>query len=137
VPRFNITPKDVKRSKIVKPGWYNALVEDVKEEAAKSGDSNNVVVDMVGQEGDATNVPFRVWFSEKAPGMAIPFIKACGGKIDEDKGGDFEFSAAKGKRVKIKVSTGEYKGKPQNQIDDYAPVMGASVETAAKAPGTF
>lgn len=134
MPKFHITPKDMKRSKIVKPGWYTAIIEEVKEEAAKGGDSNNVVVDFLGQEADALNVPFRVWFSEKAPGIAVPFIKALGGKIDEEKGGDFEFTLAKGKKIKIKVSTGEYLGKPKNQIDDYAPSMG---EAAVVTPGQF
>lgn len=138
--RLNITPKDVKASKIVRPGWYLAKIDEVKEELAKDKESTNIVVDFTGLEGDATGVPFKNWFSEKFPQGAIPFVKATGGRVTEEEGldPDYDFERQVGKTVKIHVITDRGKdgqGKPRNAIDDFAPASAAATEAAPAVAG--
>jgi hypothetical protein len=119
--RFQVTPQDVKRSKVVRPGFYLARVTAVKLEDSKDGQSKNIVIDLEGEEGDAKGVPFRYWVSEKAPGLAVPIIRAFGGKVSEEEGSDFDFEGIKGRSVRIEIITDKYQGRPQNKINDWAP----------------
>lgn len=126
--RFQVSPQDVKRSKIVRPGYYLAKVTKVSLEDAKDGQSKNIVIDLEGQEGDSQGVPFRTWVSEKAPGLAVPIIKAFGGQVSESEGADFDFEAIQGQMVRIEIVTDRYQGRPTNKINDWAP---AAVTSAA------
>ena len=130
--RFQVTPQDVKRSKTVRPGWYIAQVTRVALEDAKDGQSKNIVIDFEGKEGDANGVPFRTWVSEKAPGLAVPIIKAFGGQVSEEQGADFDFDTILNQMVKIEIITDKYQGKPTNKINDYAP---ATIGNAASNAG--
>lgn len=134
--RLGIDAKAVKASKLVRPGWFIVLVEGVKEELAKDKESTNIVVDVVGQEGDADGVPVKTWFSEKFPQGGIPFVRACGGQISEETGvdPDFDWERQVGKRVKAHIITNRGKdgtGKPNNSIDDWAPMAQEAVEEVA------
>jgi len=131
--RFQVSPQDVKRSKSVRPGWYEAEVTGVKVEDAKDGQSKNIVIDLLGKEGDAMNVPFRTWVSEKAPGLAVPIIKAFGGTVSEDEGADFDFETIKGMMVRVEIITEKYQGRPQNKINDWAPAT-LSTARSTKVP---
>ena len=133
--RFQVSPQDVKRSKIVRPGWYLVKVTEVKPEKAKDGQSTNIVVDLEGMEGEAMGVPFRYWISEKAPGLAVPIIKAFGGKVTEDEGSDFDFETIKGKTVRVEIVTDKFQGRPQNKVNDWAPTAFAEPGSAAAAIG--
>ena len=126
--RFQVTPQDVKRSKTVRPGWYLAKVTKVELADAKDGQSKNIVIDLEGLEGDTLGVPFKTWVSEKAPGLAVPIIKAFGGQVSEDTGADFDFDTILGREVKIEVITDKYQGRPTNKINDWAP---ASLNTGS------
>lgn len=126
--RFQVSPQDVKRSKNVRPGWYLAKVTKVELADAKDGQSKNIVIDFEGLEGDAMGVPFKTWVSEKAPGLAVPIIKAFGGAVSEETGADFDFDTIVNQQVKIEVVTDKYQGRPTNKINDYAP---AGVGTGA------
>lgn len=119
--RFQVTPQDVKRSKNVRPGWYLAKVTKVNLEDAKDGQSKNIVIDLEGLEGDAQGVPFKTWVSEKAPGLAVPIIKAFGGQVSEETGADFDFDTIVGAQVRIEIITDKYQGRPTNKINDWAP----------------
>lgn len=119
--RFQVTPQDVKRSKTVRPGWYLATVTKVALEDSKDGQSKNIVIDLLGNEGDAEGVPFKTWVSEKAPGLAVPIIKAFGGQVSEEAGADFDFESIRGKSVRIEIVTDKYQGRPTNKINDWAP----------------
>jgi hypothetical protein len=132
--RMHITPSDVKRSKIIKPGWYHFKINKVVDEPSKAGDSVNTVVDVEGLEGDAAGVPIKIWFSEKAPSFAIPFIKANGGSVSEETGSDYDMATAQGNVVRCKVETQPgLNGRPQNMIADWAPSTGGA-GSATKAP---
>jgi len=133
--QFQVTPQDVKRSKIIRPGYYLCKVTDVKLESAKDGKSNNIVIDLEGLEGDALGVPFRYWDSEKAPGLAVPIIKAFGGAVSEDTGAEFDFSTIKGMQVRVEILTDKYEGRPTNKINDWAPAsVGGSGSPASSVP---
>jgi hypothetical protein len=136
--RFQVTPQDVKRSKIIRPGWYIAKVTKVNLEDAKDGQSKNIVIDLEGKEGDASGVPFKTWVSEKAPGLAVPIIKAFGGAVSETEGADFDFDSILGKDVKIEIVTDKWQGRPTNKINDWAPAtIGASSSAPAVPIGGF
>jgi hypothetical protein len=128
---MNITPKDVKAQKIVRPGWYSAEIKEVKQEMAADKESQNTRVDVEGLDGDCTGVPIPTWFSEKFVQSAIPFVKATGGRVTEEEGidPDYDFEAQIGKKVMIHVVTSRGKtgqDKPRNQIDDWAPLNAAT-----------
>jgi len=129
--RLNITPTDVKAQKLVRPGWYNVKVVEVKEELAKDKESTNIVVDIVGLEGDADGVPVKNWFSEKFPQGGISFVKACGGQVSEETGVDpsFDWERQVGKTVKAHIVTNRGKDgqqPPRNSVDEWAPSAGVA-----------
>lgn len=136
--RFQISPQDVKRSKIVRPGWYLSKVTKVALEDAKDGQSKNIVIDLEGLEGEALGVPFKTWVSEKAPGLAVPIVKAFGGQVSEETGAEFDFDTIQGQQVRIEVITDKYQGRPQNKINDWAPAtVGAAAATGGVPVGGF
>lgn len=136
--RFQISPQDVKRSKVVRPGWYLAKVTKVALEDAKDGQSKNIVIDLEGLEGDSQGVPFRTWVSEKAPGLAVPIVKAFGGSVSEDSGADFDFDTILAQQVRIEIITDKYQGRPTNKINDWAPAtVGAGASTGGVPVGGF
>lgn len=135
--RFQVTPSDVKRSKIVRPGWYLAKVTKVALEDAKDGQSKNVVLDLEGMEGEVMGVPFKTWISEKAPGFAVPVIKAFGGQVSETEGADFDFESCQGKTVRIEIVTDKFQGRPTNKINDWAPTAMVAGQAPAAANTGF
>jgi hypothetical protein len=136
--RLTITPADVKRAKLVPPGWYVSEVSEVKREPNKAGDSVNFVVDFLGKEGAADGAMARVWFTEKAPGFALAFAEAIlGQKIDENTGVDFEFDTAKGRKLKCLWDQSEYEGRKSNTIKDYAPIANATMAAGPAVPSDF
>lgn len=135
--RFQISPQDVKRSKVVRPGWYLSRVVKVALEDAKDGQSKNVVIDLEGKEGDALGVPFRTWVSEKAPGLAVPIVKAFGGQVSEESGADFDFDSIVGADVRIEIITDKYQGRPTNKINDWAPATVGAGSTTGVPVGGF
>lgn len=133
--KFQVTPADVKRSKVLKPGWYLTKVTKVNLEDSKDGQSKNIVVDLEGLEGDSLGVPFKTWISEKAPGLAVPIIKAFGGAVSEDTGADFDFASIQDQTVRVEIITDKYQGRPQNKINDWAPASVGGSATANSSVG--
>jgi hypothetical protein len=123
--RFNVSPADVAQGKLCqKPGWKLLEIVKYAEEPNKAKDATNYVFDFqVREEGVDNNITIRVWFSEKAPGFAVQFLKALGAEEKPDGSMSVDFtSALVGRRINGFISRGEYKGKPTNQIDDYSVV---------------
>ena len=121
--RLNVTPEDMKASKIVKPGWNVLEVTDNVTKPNKEGDAMNVEFSFVGRGGDADGVPFKYWLSEKAPGFSVALLTALGFKLSETEANTVELKDGqfKGKRVKAKIETGTYNNRKQNQISEFAP----------------
>lgn len=124
MPVISVTQKDLLRSKVIKPAWYRAKVERVGEQPAKTDGSTTYPVEaVITQDGDFKGVPLNWTFSEKAPGFAIKFIEACGGKIGPE-GGKFDLGKAAGKELKVYVDNELYEGRMVNRVKDYASLEG-------------
>lgn len=130
MPMINITERDIKRGTIVEPAWYRVKVEDVNEKTAKSGNSQNYVMEGVilmnadnGSEQFAgTPTPNGWLFNEGAIGFAVGFLKACGANVS-GKGGRFELSDSIGKELDIFIENGTWEGRTVNKINHkYRPV---------------
>jgi hypothetical protein len=123
--KLTITPEDLKARLVLDANWYPVAINTVVEEINKKGDANNVIIDMtVLHSGDEDKDKFeqctlRRYFSEKAPGMAINFIVACGGSINEDEGGEFELESAVGKQIEAYVKPRQYEGRMVNDVVDF------------------
>jgi hypothetical protein len=128
MPKLTITPEDLKRSLVCDANWYPTQVTSVVQERNKKGDADNIVIDLtVVSSGDEDRDKFegcvcRVWFSEKAPGIAANFIIACGGSIDPEEGGEFEFAGALNKQMETYIMPRQFEGRMLNNAKDYAPL---------------
>lgn len=124
--KWNVSPADVSRGKLInRPGWYVAEIVKYAEEENKKKDGTNAVFDfrIVSDDKDANNIEIRVWFSEKAPGIAVPFMKALGAEERPDGTMSVDFTPQLvGKRLQVFVRRGEFDGKPKNEISEYAPL---------------
>lgn len=131
---FTITREDMLRSKVLEPGWYKMFIKNVTQEPAGTDGSTNTILDhVVVQDGPFKDVPVRRWFSEKAPGFAVPLLIACGAKVGES-GGTFNMESCKGKTVMAYVENDMYQGRPTNKITDYRPVGGDTSTAPSAAP---
>lgn len=140
--RMNITPNDVKSGKLVRAGWYNVRVENVKQELASDKTSHNTRIDVIGLDGDAAGVPVPTWFNEKFAQGAIPFVRATGGKVTEEDGldPDYDFEVQVGKTVMAHIVTSRGKtgnDKPRNQIDDWAPASSVNSSSQVAEVASF
>ena len=132
--KYNITPEDMARTKLVEPGDYLMEITKIEEKPSKTDGSINTIIHLKGLEGESAGVPLWAQFNEKAPGFAIPFIKALGGNLDPKKGGSFEISneTCKGKKVIGTLVHQEYQGQTRNAIRDFRPA-GTQKPTAVPA----
>ena len=83
---FQISKSDMLRGKEVKPGVYLLTIKSLDQKPSKSDQSSMVIhVHMVFEGGEYNEVPITHYISEKAPGMAVPFLEAVfGQKFPED-----------------------------------------------------
>lgn len=131
--RLQITSKEVKAEKIVKPGWYATKIENPRVEPAKDKESENYIVDAVGMEEDADGVPCRCFFSEKFIQNINPLVRATGEQqgipnpLSEEAGLDpaYDFAKTNGNIVLAQWKTDRGKDgneKARNVIVDWAPL---------------
>jgi len=78
------------RDKLVDPGWYDVLINDVTEAPSKDGGSTNYKVEAtVIRNGDGNEefagVPLQWYFNSKAISFAIGFLAALGVTVEPDK----------------------------------------------------
>ena len=125
---FVVTREDMLRSKTLDPGWYKAKVKRLWQEPSNAGDSTNTWLEMIviagPEQKDKSNVadtPVRRVFSEKAPGMIVPFLKACGAQVGEN-GGNFDLNKCVGRELLFYNETRMWEGKPQNSAVDFKSV---------------
>lgn len=122
---FSISREDMLRSKVVEPGWYNCIIKGVSQEAASTDGSTNTIVDFVVIDGPQKDVPLRRYFSEKAPGFAVNFFKACGAQIGE-QGATFDVEKSIGRKMQVFVKNEEYGGSMRNRVEDFRPMPGSA-----------
>ncbi len=127
--KLTISPQDMKRSVVLDQGWYNVEVTTVTEEDNAKGDAKNIVVDLVGlpsadpDKNKAAGVPLRRYFTEKAPGFAVNFIRACGASVG-DEGGTFDIASSVGRKMQAFVKPRPYEGRMTNDVADFKPLEG-------------
>jgi len=119
--RVSIAPEDVARQRVVTQGatWYPVVVRNIVIELNKAGDANNFVTDFEVDDGPDKGCRARVWFSEKAIGMMIPFLKAVGVDVPNSGLADFDIEPAIGRQVLAFIQVEDYNGKPGNVVKDY------------------
>ena len=111
--RVTFTQEDILRSKLVKPGWYPVLVSKFTEDTAGTDGSALFVYELKIESGSYKDVPLRFQVSEKALGMGIEFVEACGFAVVA--GQPMELEKCLGKHIDAFVQRGEYKFKGNNQ----------------------
>lgn len=111
--RVTFTQQDILRSKLLPPAWYPILVKSYSEEQAGTDGSALHVWELIVEGGPFSNVPIRFQVSEKALGMGIDFLEACGFSITT--GVPVELDKTVGKKIETFIQRGEYKGRGQNQ----------------------
>lgn len=121
---LSITPAEIKRRKICKPGWYHMKCTEYQFDKSKDKESYNHVFDFIGLEGDMKEVPVKIFVPEKYPDMGIGLVEAfLGRKLDENTGlADFDPANIKGSILRAHNAPGkDNKGVLRNQIDEWAP----------------
>ena len=124
--KWNITPEDVAKNRLVDPGWHTCAIKDFTIELAKNKEAHNAVFTFRVHTGPFTGAEKIIYFSEKVPVMMMNLLEALGAKKNED--GSMSANLSKDALVtdppilvKCKFARGEYNGKPQNEITEYAP----------------
>ncbi len=122
--KWNVSKDDVARGQLVKPGWHEAEIVKFEEKLAKDQGSMNANLQFRVTSGDNAGAILFHTFNEKATGFMVPFIEALGGTKNPDGGYSVELSETvlKGKKLRVNVIRGEYNGKAQNNITEFAPV---------------
>lgn len=133
--KINLSQEDLNRGMLVEPGWYPSEIKNYKEEKAKTDGSTNAVMDVVVLSGPFTGASGVVRFNEKAPGFAVNFLKALGGK--EVTGADGKATmtaelspALNGKKLDVYFRRKTWEGKDSNDPADYAPLGKLSAQQA-------
>jgi hypothetical protein len=122
--KLKITREDLLRSKVVAPEWYPTEITKVDEHPSKAADSINWDVTLkILAPPECEGVTIIRTFNEKAPGFAVNFLKACGAKIDEATGGEFDMQAAVGRKVLTYVKNETWQGTMRNKAEDFRPVV--------------
>ena len=121
---FNISEEDIKRGTQITQGWYPVLVKNHYEQPAKTDGSRLDYFEGVIVGGEFDGVPLQWQFSEKAPGFAIPFLKACGAPIGVaggplEKGGSVDPKKCVGVTLKVFVKNELYQGRMLNKADQF------------------
>lgn len=118
--KFRMSEEDINRSKLVEPGWYNVEVTDCQDAMSKAGDSVNTTLTMKILDGPFKGAILFKLYNEKAPGLAIPLLKALGVEIVPDMEVDLE--ATKGRKVRAYVKNEEWQGVVRNRVEDFRPL---------------
>lgn len=107
--------------KVMKPGYYHALVKGIVPKPAKSDASTvyNIQLKCV-EKGDFFGVPLVDYMSEKALGIGgIRLIRALNGGTEPQADQTYDLENGRGKVVKIHVINEMYNGRLKNTVDDY------------------
>jgi hypothetical protein len=114
------TAEDLLRGTAIdKAAWYPVHVKDVRESEAETDGSQNVIVDLVVEDGEFKGVPVMRYFNEKAPGFIKDYAAANGIDLDAS-GGVFDFEATKGAHIDAFIEQRkDNKGNLQNNVSRF------------------
>lgn len=122
MPPVRFSKEDFLAGKVVKPGYYHILVKPIEMKGAKTDGSQVYKLNhKIVEPGEYYGVPLQDYMSEKAMGMAIPFIKACLGGKEPEPDVNYELANGVGMVIKAQVSNTLYNGRVKNEITDYQP----------------
>lgn len=121
MPEVRFTKENLLERKQLSPGWRNLLVKSIEEGPGKNDPSSIVYAcKFVIDDGPEKGVPINHWFSEKAMGRIVDFVKCfvpAGTEVEEGK--SYELNQTVGKKVggycKYNMSQGF------NVIEDWRP----------------
>lgn len=139
MPIITFTEKDILRGKIVKPAWYRVRVDQVGQNAAKSGQTINYPVEGTilfnGDDGDTefagVPTPSSWLFNSAAISFAIGFLAAFG--VEVKPGMRVDLAAANGKELDVFIENDTFEGRLVNKINHkYRPIR--PEVTAVSAP---
>ena len=123
---IEITQKDILRSTIVEPAWYEVHIDSVGQKSSKDGGSTNFPIEATvirnADTGstDFAGVPLEWNFNSKAIGFVVGFLKAFGVEVTPKR---FDLAAAEGKNIEVYVKNGEWQGRTKNEVtDQYRPL---------------
>jgi hypothetical protein len=124
---MRITADDLKRGVIVDPNWYPVVVKTLEIKPSKGDGSTNWNYKMEilqGKNKDGKElqgvVVYRL-FNEKAMGFAVPFVEACGQKVNAE-GAEIDPNFPIGKKLMVYIKNREYEGRLQNEVADFRPI---------------
>lgn len=78
MPGIRFTKEDLLKKVKLKADWYVAKIKEVTEKTAKSGESNNIIVDWVVTKGEFAGTPIRVWYNEQVPDSLVELLQVMG-----------------------------------------------------------
>lgn len=112
--------EDFLANKVVKPGYYHILVKSILTQPSKTdGSTVYKLTHKIIEPGEYQSIPLQDYISEKAIGMAIPFITACNDGKAPDAETNYDLANGVGKVIRAQVSNTLYNGKVKNEITDY------------------
>jgi hypothetical protein len=123
--KLAISKSDAKRSTLVDPGWYKARIGEIEMKKGSKDKTANVfhIPLTITTPGKFVDVPLMYWVSEKAPGMAIPMLRAVGVQIGDDfEGSEFNLEVLQGKDVEVAITNELFDGALKNSVKDFAPI---------------
>ena len=120
--KLSITRESLLRGTTVTPGWYKMEVKSVIQTAAKTDGSDMIKLVFCIVEGKFEGVPIDQYFSEKAPGFAVPFIEAIQGRKVNPDGEEFDMALSQGRLLMGYVKNDEYQGRLTNKVADFRAV---------------
>jgi hypothetical protein len=118
---IRFTKDDFMMGKVMKPGYYHALVKGIVPKPAKSDASTvyNIQLKVV-EKGENFGVPITDYMSEKALGIGgIRLVRALNGGNEPKPDENYDLENGRGKIVKIHVINEMYNGRLKNTVDDY------------------
>lgn len=75
MPKVTFSREDVLQRTQLDAGWYPIAAKEINETIAKDKVSTNYVTDFIVLEGPMAGVPVRHWFTEKAVGRIVDYVK--------------------------------------------------------------
>jgi len=99
MPKIKFSQENLLERNQLAPGWRKLKVKSIEEGPGKS-DPTSIVwtcVFVVNDGSKDNGTPIRHWFSEKAMGRLVDFIRAVAGKVDAEK--EYELNDAVNREV--------------------------------------
>lgn len=128
MPEVKFTQEDLLERTQLQPTWYTVVCKSVEEGPGKNDPSSIVYACVfIVEDGPAKGVPVRHWFSEKAMGRVVDYIRAFmpGGKVEPGKVYDLDQTI--GLKVGAYIQYDPVQG--YNTIKDWRPASKAGMAT--------